>query len=181
VSISLLKIAWDRRIISLSRGYRYIRYRYSEVLLYYAFDWCHNLDPFVIREIQIAEPAICANGNRAFFEVFKSSFFKGFGSASTQVSGVMVGQRISVRSWQSFAFVCDGIGEEESRTFIDLSHWISPWTAFWLILGTLFLALSLGTAFLFCGGFVILMGGLGLLFWGFWSLVKGLLVSWDIL
>jgi hypothetical protein len=145
---------------------------------HYDFDQCHKLDPFAVKELQILEPAVCASGTKALFTLFRSpSCNEGFGSASMEMSDDVVGKCMSVRSWRSFAFICDGIVEEERGTVIDLSSWISPWAAFLLIAATLFLALSLGTAFLFCGGFVMLMGGLGLLFWGFWSLGKGIVVS----
>jgi hypothetical protein len=105
------------------------------------------------------------------FILFKtSSCNEGFGSASTEVSDAVVGNCMDVRGWWSFAFVCDGVVEEERGTVIDLS-------SFLLIVGMLLLALGIGIAFLFCGGFVMVMGGLGLLFWGFWSLGKGMVVS----
>jgi hypothetical protein len=137
---------------------------------YYGFDQCHRIEPFAIKQLQIVQPAVCATGARALFTLFKtSSCNEGFGSASTEVSDAVVGNCMDVRRWWSFAFVCDGVVEERG-TVIDLS-------SFLLIAGMLLLALGIGIAFLFCGGFVMVMGGLGLLFWGFWSLGKGMVVS----
>lgn len=144
----------------------------------YEIDKCHKLDPFTKTDIQIIDPVICANGTRAIFTVSKSNFCNGLGSASMHVSDNLVGECINVRSWRSFAFVCEGI-REESGTAVDLSSWISPWTAFLLIVGSLFLSFCIGVTCLFCGGFVVMIGGLGLFCWGLFSLGKGVLVSSD--
>jgi hypothetical protein len=103
----------------------------------YNIDRCYRI-PYNMKKIQITAPAICANGTRAIFITFPSTFCTGWFPSSLEVSDDILGQCLHVAKWWStFAFVCDGDGiiGRERRSLRDILRSLTPWKVIALIMG----------------------------------------------
>jgi hypothetical protein len=124
----------------------------------YSVDQCHNLLPHVTTALSVVSPATCANGTRASFAVYRyrNCEENRFGPAKI----IAVGDEdlwtcIDASSLWSFAYLCEGIEEEEGR------EWFSPAGILAILSGLTTLGLVVGNVLIFCVclAIVILTGG----------------------
>jgi hypothetical protein len=117
----------------------------------YDIDRCYRI-LYNTKKIQIDVPATCANGTRAIFTTFPSTFCTVLVPASIEITDGVVDQCLHVaKGWSTFALVCDGnaIVGRESRSLGDILRSLTPWKVFALITRYFFF----GRRFMLSGGF----------------------------
>jgi hypothetical protein len=142
-------------------------------------DLCYDTSPMTVADIQILQPAICENGTTAIFTTFRFSSCNGKGTPHSNTEE-LVGQCQSTAGTKdafindgvwSFSFVCNRIkGKGEDKW-----EFANPYVWALLLMAFVACALAVGLTVLCCGGIALILAGIGLLFWGFWNLVRGIL------